>query len=89
MAVKIQVEFFWVVTPRSDLVGYQHFTLNMEAAWTSETIVSYYNTTWHHNPEELDLKIKRCSSNSFPKQATAILCIEITFEPCTWGIQGK
>jgi hypothetical protein len=29
----------------------------MEAAWTSETKVSYHNTTWHQNPEDLDLFI--------------------------------
>jgi hypothetical protein len=32
------------------------FTLKMEASWTSETFVSYYNTTRHHSPEDLDLK---------------------------------
>jgi len=28
----------------------------MEAAWISETLVSYHKTTPRHNPEELDLE---------------------------------
>jgi len=31
----------------------------MEAARTFETLVSYRNTTWCHNPEDLDLKYHR------------------------------
>jgi len=54
-AVKIQVEFFWVVTLCSDAVGYQRFgshcTLKMDAAKSSETLVSYRVTTQRHNPE--------------------------------------
>jgi hypothetical protein len=33
------------------------FTLKIEAAWISETSVFYHNTTWRHNPEDLDLNL--------------------------------
>jgi hypothetical protein len=30
------------------------YKVKMEAAWMSETSVSYHSTVQHHNPEELD-----------------------------------
>jgi hypothetical protein len=53
-AVKIHVEVFCVVTPCGVPVGYRRFGgpccfhlegEEMMAAWTSETLVSYRNTT--------------------------------------------
>jgi hypothetical protein len=65
--VEIQIEVFWVVMLCSVVVGYQCFRgscclhvqgeVKMEAVRTSETLVSYCNTTKHCNPEYLNLLI--------------------------------
>jgi hypothetical protein len=47
--VKIQVDVFWVVTSCSVVVE----SLKMETEGSSETLVSNYNTTRSHNPEDL------------------------------------
>jgi hypothetical protein len=44
-----------------------HSTLKMEAERCSETLVSYCNTAWHHNPENFDIiftTIKTSNLNS-------------------------
>jgi hypothetical protein len=39
-------------------------TLKMEAAESSETIVSYHNTTWVYNRKDLDLNCINCNVKS-------------------------
>jgi len=40
---------------QSPLPGTMNLTLMMEVVWSSKTLVSFSNTTWHHNPEDLDV----------------------------------
>jgi hypothetical protein len=60
----IQVEVLWVVPPCDVVVGYRRFgepcylhiqgEVKINAAWISETSVSYHNITRRQNPGELD-----------------------------------
>jgi hypothetical protein len=52
MAVSMKMAVFWVVAPGS-LV---EVALVMEAASTSETLVNFYQTTRHYNPEDSHLQ---------------------------------
>jgi hypothetical protein len=62
------VAIFWVVMPCNFVVRCQHFggsyclhlegeVKKIEAARSFEMLVSYSNTAWCHNPEDLDLKV--------------------------------
>jgi len=66
----MNIQVIYVVTPYDNAARYQyHFTLKIEAAWFSERLVSYYNSTWHHSPEDHNLNkyIRFNSLNSVSK----------------------
>jgi hypothetical protein len=41
------------------LLGTMQFTLKMDTATSSETMVFYSNTTWRRNPEDVDFNLRR------------------------------
>jgi hypothetical protein len=50
--VMFQVEVFWVVTP-CDVAA---VVSEVQAEWTSETLVSCHGTAWRRSSEDLDVR---------------------------------
>jgi hypothetical protein len=66
MFIRPITENFWILLLTLTHFSSQGFlscdTMKMEAAWASETSLSYHNTTLRYNPEELDLNHHRRES---------------------------
>jgi len=72
----------WVVASCSVVVIYQHvsstFTLKVQAAWTSETLVPNHKTTRRHNPEGFDLNVHH-HENLYLKHSTLTFTTEFPY----------
>jgi len=48
--------------PCNIVVGYYCLRVKLEAAMSSETVVSYHNIAWCHNSEDLGLNFYQCAN---------------------------
>jgi hypothetical protein len=86
-------------------LGASIFRAKLEAARSSKTFVSYSNTTWHYNPEYLDLNLPQSENlKSYKKEflfaryvtiqifrfVHQMLLVFLTTQACRVGVvQGK
>jgi len=58
----VQVKVFWVVMLCIVVAGYKHFGGCYCLHLHPRTVVSYHNTSWCYNPEDLDLNLHHCEN---------------------------
>jgi hypothetical protein len=74
----MKMTVFWVVALCSLVEVYQYgllIALMMEVRSTSETLVNFYQTTWHYNPE--DNHLHTCHRENLKSNLTVI-------KHCSW-----
>jgi hypothetical protein len=55
--------------------------MKLEAARASETLVSYHKTTWHHNPDNLNLNFHH---HEVKKEAAKSSETMVSYNKTTW-----
>jgi hypothetical protein len=75
------VTFFSFTNVSEDLAA---IALMMEAAWSSETLLNFYQTTRRYNPEDSHLRTHHLENLKFylisSLRAVSVVCVRLTME---------